>query len=73
MVIKENELPIINLFSLEEIQRMALYQALVQQGIEDPALCLEEYNVEFKCALKGNVGLAITITRITPKKQVNRA
>ena len=63
----ENDLPIINLFSLEELQRMALYQALAHYGIDDPAAFLEENTVDYKCALKGNVGLAITIIKIARK------
>ena len=68
MQLNDNELPVINLYGLEDLQRMALHQTLAQQGIDDPAAFLELNAVEYKCAFKGSVGMAITITKVTAKQ-----
>lgn len=63
------DLPILSLFSIEDLERHALAQTLIANGVEDPATFLEENSVAYKCILKGNVGLAVTITRISAKKK----
>lgn len=60
--INEEELPLINLFSFEEIQRMALGQML---GVTDMKSFLAEHSIDYKCVLKPNVGLAIYISSVT--------
>jgi hypothetical protein len=67
-----NELPIIELYSLEDLQRLALHQTLLQRGVQDPIAFLKENAVVYRVALKANVGLAITISSITPRKEVGQ-
>lgn len=62
-----SDLPILNLYSTAELERLVLIQALLAIGVEDPPVFIEENAIEYKCALKGNVGMAITISKIAKK------
>jgi hypothetical protein len=57
----------LNLYSLSELERMVLAQTLIASGVENPAVFLEENDVEYQCTLKGAIGMAIAILKVTPK------
>jgi hypothetical protein len=67
MIDEKQELPHIEIYSLAEMQRMALHVVLRDRGIDEPAEYLRKNVVNYKTAFKANVGLAITITGIQPK------
>lgn len=63
------QVPCIEIFGLEEIQRLALHKALRDRGIEDPNVFLDDHVVKYVTAFKANLGLAITITDIEPRQK----
>lgn len=63
----QTKLPVVDLYGVEELKLMALHMALTKQGVEDPAVFLQENVVKYVAAFKSNVGVAITITEISTK------
>lgn len=59
--------PIASLYSLQELQVMALHQTLMSHGVTDPASWLAANHVEYVCAFKNGVGMSCTVLSIRPK------
>jgi hypothetical protein len=64
------ELPYLNYVANDQLQLLVLQQVLVQEGIENPVAFLEENDVDYRVAYWPEVGMGITITRITTKPPV---
>lgn len=58
-----------HLFTIDELHRLGLQVVLQQQGVEDPVNFLKENNVEYVPMFRADVGMAITITSVTPKSK----
>jgi hypothetical protein len=63
---KTEDLPAVDLFGVEELKQLALNMLLARKGISDPEKFMAEHNVEYVAAFKANVGIAVTVVRVTP-------
>jgi hypothetical protein len=62
--------PQIKLFTLQELQRLALLQILADSGVEDPVAFLEAHEVDHMSSYKASV-LAIAVNGSSPKEPGN--
>jgi hypothetical protein len=60
--------PIVDLLSMTEVQTLALHALLMKQGVDDPLKFVKENDVSYVAAIRANIGMAVTITSITPKE-----
>jgi len=60
--------PVVDLLSMTEVQTLALHALLMKQGVDDPLAFTRENDVTFVTAIRANIGMAVTITGITPKE-----
>lgn len=54
------------LFTLKEMQMMALQGALLRAGVEDPVKYLTENKVDYRSAFRPAVGMSIVILGVSP-------
>ena len=56
------------LFSLSDLQTLALHATLKRNGVEDTDEFLKKNTVNYRSAFNGGVGCSVVILQITPKE-----
>ena len=63
------ELPTLELFSMNELQEMALQVTLAKMGVKNPTAFLKANDVTYRSTFKVGVGMGITVLSVTPRPE----